>query len=77
MKQPVATPEMLRDFRRRWGKSQAVVSDDLGLGPNTMSRWENGLQPIQHPEMLALALVGLAHRYRQRDGRRRGKGKAA
>jgi transcriptional regulator with XRE-family HTH domain len=68
---------MLCDFRQRWGKSQAAISADLGLGPNTMSRWENGLQPIQHPEMLGLALLGLAHRYRQRDGRRREKGKAA
>lgn len=73
MKRPVATPEMLRQFRERWDVSQSLLADDLGLGLNTISRWETGQQTILHPEMVALALESLAHRYRQRRGRWQGK----
>ena len=36
------TPEQIREFRTRSGRTQAAMSDLLGIGQKTYCRWESG-----------------------------------
>ena len=50
-------PETIRQFRERFGLTQAEMSSLLGLGGATLSRYENGaLQDEAHDTMLSLAM---------------------
>ena len=54
----------LREARRKLGLSQSQLAVRFGMaghaGQVTISRWENGVIPIERPEMLRLAMLGLA-----------------
>ena len=50
----------LRAWRARLGLTQARLAERLGLPRATVARWEAGLMPIRHPEILRLALERLA-----------------
>lgn len=54
-----ATPEMIRQFRREHGLRQSDLAKAIGASPQTISRWERGVQPILNPRQLFLALRGL------------------
>jgi DNA (cytosine-5)-methyltransferase 1 len=56
MGDPMETLAMLADVRRR--KTQKEIAAMLGVGPKTISRWENG--KITPPSMVALALKNIA-----------------
>jgi len=47
----------LKEWRRRWGLSQAALAKRLGVIRLTVTRWESGARPI--PSFLPLALKGL------------------
>ena len=50
-------PEDIREFRRRQGLSQKELSDPLGWGAVTLSRYENdALQSEAHERALRLAM---------------------
>lgn len=49
--------ETLRRQRKALGYSQAELGVVLGVPQNTISRWERGATRIQHPMILALALM--------------------
>jgi transcriptional regulator with XRE-family HTH domain len=54
----------LRYARRALGLSQRALATRLGVTQATVARWETG-HPIQHPEILRLALVQLAREHGQ------------
>jgi DNA-binding transcriptional regulator YiaG len=60
MSDQVATPESIREFRDRWELSQPKLAQAMGLAPQTVSRWERGVQVIANPRLIHLALMGLA-----------------
>lgn len=55
----------LYQWRTERGLSQERLARALGLPQGTISRWETGARPIEHPVMLALALRSLERRYRR------------
>lgn len=56
------TPTELRTRRIVLGLTQQQLGEALGVPRATIARWEQGVFPIQHPTMLALALEALARR---------------
>lgn len=54
------TPAELRAAREALGLSQRALAERLGVPQATVSRWETGQHPIQHPRILRLALERLA-----------------
>ena len=58
------TGSELRAWRLRVGFSQQEVADHLGVTQITVSRWERGVSPVEHPEMLRLAIVGWMSEWR-------------
>lgn len=51
------TPQEIRDFRHRFGLTQAELAGILGLGGATLSRYESGrLQDETHDTLLRLAM---------------------
>jgi len=75
MSQKVATPAMLRDFRREFGLRQPDMVRELEVSWQAISRWERGAQPIRHARVLYLALQHLRYCYRRRGRQRRAYGK--
>ena len=59
MNDQVATPESIRQFRERWGMTQPKLALALGLSPQTISRWERGVQVIANPRLVHLGMRGL------------------
>jgi transcriptional regulator with XRE-family HTH domain len=51
------TGKDLKEWRKRWGLSQAALAKRLGVIRLTVTRWESGTRPI--PSFLPLALKGL------------------
>lgn len=49
-------PEIIRSFRARIGRSQEALSAELGLGENSVYRYER----YGAPKWMRFALVGLA-----------------
>ncbi|HEV8632834.1 MAG TPA: helix-turn-helix domain-containing protein [Chloroflexota bacterium] len=60
------TPAEVRAARRALGLSQKALAEQLGVTETTVWRWEHpsGRWPVDRPEMLRLALVGLAQEMR-------------
>ena len=54
----------LRQWRQRMGFSQQEVARALGITQVTVSRWERGVTPVEHPEMLGLAITGWMAQWR-------------
>jgi len=54
-----ATPD-IRAYRKRLRMTQEELAEALGVHPQTISNWERGTQPIQHPHIVRLALEQLA-----------------
>ena len=54
------TPADLRAARQTLGLTQRALAEALGVPQATISRWETGTHPIQHPRILRLALERLA-----------------
>lgn len=51
------TPARLRWYReKRLGWDMEQLADALGVHYQTLSKWERGVQKIQHPVILRLAL---------------------
>jgi transcriptional regulator with XRE-family HTH domain len=48
---------MIREFRERYRLTQLQLAYRLGVGPNTVSRWER--EELPRSQMLELALKGL------------------
>ena len=52
------------DGLRRWREelqfSEDALGAELGMSQTTIAAWERGSLPIEHPQMLRLALEGLA-----------------
>ena len=65
------TPADLRQRREALNLTQAQLAERFGMGGKagqvTISRWENGVIPIERPGMLDLALRCLEHE-RSPDG---------
>lgn len=53
------TGEQLRERRKKLGLSQASLAKLLNVAENTIARNERGVNPIQNPTMLDLALKTL------------------
>ena len=53
------TPD-IRAYRKRLRMTQEELAEALGVHPQTISNWERGAQPIQHPHIVRLALERLA-----------------
>lgn len=53
------TGQELREIRESWGFSQSQLAKRLGIHRQTLSKWERGAQPIDHPDMLRLSLERL------------------
>lgn len=56
------TPAALTLWRTHLGLSKRQLAEALGVHPVTISKWEAGAQPIQHPTILSLALETLERR---------------
>ena len=56
------TPTELKAAREALGLSQNRLAQRLDVSQSTLSRWEAGAMPIEHPAMLRLALERLAQR---------------
>lgn len=54
-------PAELRAWRHAHKLSQRKLDRALGLGEETIARWERGLHFCAHPGMLRHALLGLDH----------------
>lgn len=50
----------LKAARTALGLTQRALAERLGVPQATVSRWETGQHPIQHPRILRLALERLA-----------------
>lgn len=50
---------MIKTYRDKFGITQEALAKHLGVAENTVARWERGEMPIQHPEMLRLAMDAL------------------
>lgn len=48
-------------LRSRHNASDQQIADVLGVHRNTVARWRMGMQPIDHPRMVGLALLLLEH----------------
>lgn len=53
------TPADLREARLALGLTQKALAERLGIPRNTWARWERGAMPVEHPEILWLALTAL------------------
>lgn len=53
------TPTELTAAREALGLSQNRLAEELGVSQSTLSRWEAGRMPIEHPRLLRLALERL------------------
>ena len=56
------TSDELRTRRRLLGLTQKQLGEVLAIPEKTIARWEQGVFPIQHPVMLALAFEALEKR---------------
>lgn len=54
------TIETFIAYRLSRGWTQGTMAGKLGMHLNTVSRWEARIQPMQSPEQIRLALVGLS-----------------
>jgi DNA-binding transcriptional regulator YiaG len=62
MEEPGMTAKQLRALRRRLDLSQAALARALKVSTNTVSKWEQGYNPIPPLAEVALEYVKLMHR---------------
>lgn len=56
--------EELKKRRNDLGMTQAELADLLGVKPNTVARWENGVLPV--PAYLPLALQTIEREHKKK-----------
>lgn len=49
-------------MRKSLGWSQKDLAEALGVHPQTYSKWERGVQRIEHPELLKMSIEYLIGR---------------
>jgi DNA-binding transcriptional regulator YiaG len=57
------TGKELQEWRQKWGLSQEMLAQSLGVFRESVSRWETGARAI--PSFLPLALEALENRFKK------------
>lgn len=64
------TGKELQEWRQKWGLSQEMLAQSLGVFRESVSRWETGARAI--PSFLPLALEALENRIQKAGGKKNG-----
>jgi DNA-binding transcriptional regulator YiaG len=65
------TGAQLRERRERLGLSQSVLAKIWGVRQATVSDWETETKPMQHPEIVEMALQTLERQHGTQTKKRR------